>query len=441
MTFQLNPRQDLANKMLGSSATHTLLYGGSRSGKTFLICRAIAIRAMRVEKSRHAIFRYRFNSVKTAVWYDTFPKMMSLCFPGATYTPNKSDYFYTFPNGSEVWIGGLDDKDRVDKVLGQEHATIFLNECSQISFSARETVRTRLAQNVGLPLRMYYDENPPRRTHWSYRLFVAKVHPEPPNRPIPDPENYQIMQMNPVDNQENLSPTYIAELQTLSARQRLRFLDGEFGQAGEGQLFDQGNIETNRVKSMPALQRIVVAVDPSGSKGEEGSGNKSDDIGIVVAGLGLDGHCYVLEDATINAGPGTWGKVVVNAYQRFEADAVVGESNYGGAMVEHVVKTAATAADVSLSYKEVRASRGKIVRAEPAAAMYEQNRVHHVGMFSELEDQLSDMTTGGYIGDGSPDRADALVWAMAELFPALVRRMERPGVSPIIEIDSPLDGF
>ena len=149
-------------------------------------------------------------------------------------------------------------------------------------------------------------------------------------------------------------------------------------------------------------------------------------MGIVVAGLGIDGEAYVLEDASVKAPPAVWGKVVVSCVDRWDADCVVAETNFGGAMVEAVVQAAASKAGVRVRYKEVKASRGKVVRAEPVAALYEQGKVHHVGAFPELEDQLAAITTLGYMGDGSPDRADAMVWAITEFFPRVT--LERSGV-------------
>jgi len=163
-----------------------------------------------------------------------------------------------------------------------------------------------------------------------------------------------------------------------------------------------------KLADAPQMQRIVVAVDPSGTAGEDDDG---DSIGIVVAGKGIDGRGYVLADRTCKLSPAGWGKRVVDAYREFSADRVIAERNFGGAMVAHVVKTA----DRNVSYKEVVASRGKAVRAEPVAALYEQGRVSHVGSFADLEDQACSMKSDGYLGEGSPDRLDALVWAMTEL--------------------------
>jgi phage terminase large subunit-like protein len=169
------------------------------------------------------------------------------------------------------------------------------------------------------------------------------------------------------------------------------------------------------------MQRIVVAVDPSGTGGESDDG---DEIGIVVAGKGIDGRGYVLADRTCKLSPAGWGRRVIDAYREFKADRVVAERNYGGAMVEHVIKSV----DRSVSFKEVVASRGKVVRAEPVAALYEQNRISHVGALPKLEDQCCCMGPDGYIGDGSPDRLDAMVWALTELM------LGGPGIATFEEL-------
>lgn len=439
-----------------------MLFGGSRSGKTFKLCRAVAIRAIKAPGSRHLIARFRFNHVKTSIVRDTWPKMMRLCFPeiAPRCKLNSSEGFITLPrvkrpdgslsDPSEVWFGGLDDEERVEKILGNEYATVYENECSQISSQSREMLMTRLAQQVAycdtalwlehkdqamalppdqrfllgkpwmrtLPLKAYYDCNPPGQAHWTYRLFVQKRATEPPYKPLPDPDNYVAMQMNPRDNADNLPPAYLNALQNLSERQRIRFWDGNFGGAAENALWTHEVIGKHRVNRHPDLQRIAVAIDPSGASGKENE--RSDHIGIIVAGLGIDGEVYILEDLTVKGPPSVWGRVAVQAYRRHAADCVIGETNYGGAMVEFVVQTAARDLNVEINYKEVTASRGKVIRAEPISAIYHQGRVHHVGTLSELEDQLCAFTSAGYTGDRSPDRADALVWALTELFPGVM---------------------
>lgn len=156
------------------------------------------------------------------------------------------------------------------------------------------------------------------------------------------------------------------------------------------------------------MQRIVVAVDPSGAAGD---GEQADSIGIVVVGKRADGRFVVIEDATCDMGPAGWGRRAVERYHAHKADRIVAERNFGGAMVESVIKTA----DRNVPIRLVTASRGKAVRAEPIAALYEQGRVDHLPGLEELEHQMLHMTLSGYVGDGSPDRVDALVWGLSDL--------------------------
>lgn len=423
--FKLTAKQLEALDIIKSRALYILLYGGARSAKTFLIIRGIVWRAVAVKGSRHLVARFRFNHVKASILYDTFPKVMNLCFPDCPYHLDKQDWFVTFPNGSEIWFGGLDDKERTEKILGNEYATIFLNEISQLSYGSYLTLLTRLAQKCHfmrdgqvheLRLKMFTDENPPSKGHWSHRLFIDNIDPET-KRPVKRPEDYACLRMNPVDNKDNLSDQYLRILDDLPKRKRDRFYLGLFSDDTENALWTSEIIEKNKVTSMPRekLLRIIVAVDPSGAGDEDNRDN--DAIGIIVAGLGIDGIGYVLEDLTLKAGPATWGKVVTDAYSRWAADRIIGESNFGGAMVEYVIKTS----DPLASYTSVHASRGKIVRAEPVSALHETGKIKYVGDFPDLEDECCSMTTAGFIGEGSPNRVDAKVWAFTELFPGITQ--------------------
>lgn len=434
--MKLTVKQLQAQKLLAGDATHIMLFGGSRSGKTFLLVRNTIYRALKAPNSRHAILRFRFNAVKASIVLDTFPKVMQLAFSGVQYHIDKSDWYVTFDNGSQIWFGGLDDKERTEKILGQEHVTIYLNECSQIPLSARDLALTRLAQQVYqdiegkepvlLKPRMYYDCNPPPKSHWTYKLFVDKQNPET-KQGLHHPDDYQAMQMNPMDNLDNLSQNYLETLQGLSARLQKRFLKGEFADATPNALFSDEIIDKWRVIDgrLPEFVRVVIGVDPSGSGDIDNADN--DAIGIIAGALGTDGNAYLLEDCTVKSGPATWGRVATSAYDRHAADVIVGEANYGGAMVQHTIQTARP----RTPYKAVNASRGKAVRAEPFSALYENGKVRHVGEFPDLEDELSAFSTFGYTGSGSPNRADAWIWVLAELFPSLTKpedivREERP---------------
>ncbi|WEK42969.1 MAG: phage terminase large subunit [Candidatus Sphingomonas colombiensis] len=430
MTATLTPRQREANRLLAGPARNIMLRGGSRSGKTFLLVRAIIQRAINAPGSRHAIFRFRFNHAKTSIWADTLPKVLKLCFPTLRARFDKTDFYVELPNGSQIWIAGLDDKERVEKILGAEYATLYFNESSQIPWGSIETAMSRLAQKVALApeiaaatgrtylaLKAYFDCNPPSKLHWSFQLFRSKLKPGT-KEPLPNPDDYVEMKVNPSDNRENLPEEYFEVLGSMSSAKRLRFEAGEWASEVNGALWaledrkaDDGKvipgIDATRVTDVPDFVRVVVAVDPSGTKGD----GMGDDVGIIVAAKAVDGRAYVLADRTCNLSPEGWSRRAIEAYREFGADRLVAERNFGGAMVEAVVRVA----DRNVSYKEVIATRGKVVRAEPVAALYEQGRVSHVGSFGDLEDQMCNFTAGGYVGEGSPDRADALVWALTEL--------------------------
>lgn len=431
--FKLTARQAEAQELLNGSAKHILLAGGSRSGKTMLIIRKQVQRRLKAPGSRGAVLRFRFGHVKQSVVHDTFPKTMALCFPGVRYEVNRSDWFATFPGGSELWFGGLDDKERTEKILGTEFADIFLNECSQIPYTSRNMAVTRVAQKVhdratgrDLPLKMYYDENPPDKGHWTYQLF--KLFREPGAQQQVERRDFAFLQLNPKDNEENLPPEYLAELAKLPARMRRRFFEGEFRDVAPGALFSEEIIERWRVidEQLPDMLRIVVAVDPSGAEDEDNFDN--DEIGIVVCGLGVDGNGYVLEDLTCKVAPERWGGIAVQAYERHRADRIVGEVNYGGAMVGAVIRAAAAKAGCRVPYRAVTATRGKAVRAEPISALMEDGKIRLAGVFRALEDELCAMTTHGYAGENSPNRADAMVWGMSDLFPDLTKEPAQPKV-------------
>jgi phage terminase large subunit-like protein len=438
MAFQLTDRQKAAQQVLSGDATHLMLFGGSRSGKTFLLTRNVVMRALKAPNSRHAIFRFRYNHLKASVVLDTFPKVMRAAYPGVAWDMHQQDGYVSFPGGSQIWFAGLDDKDRTEKILGQEFATLYFNECSQIPLSSIDTALTRLAQKAEqqiegrapapLRLRAYYDCNPPSKTHWTYRRFVEKRDPDT-RLGLPRPEDYAAFSINPTDNAANLSPEYLRMLESLPARMRARFLEGRFADANPNALFPEEHIDRWRVLdgAVPQLVRVVVAVDPSGADDEASADN--DAIGIVVVGLATDGACYLLEDLTVKAGPATWGRVAAEAFDRHSADCVVAETNYGGAMVRQVIETARP----RTPFRPVTASRGKVVRAEPFSSLYEQGKVRHVGMFPELEDELSGFSTTGYTGSRSPNRADALIWGLAALFPAVTgATTKKPDIAGLV---------
>lgn len=208
------------------------------------------------------------------------------------------------------------------------------------------------------------------------------------------------------DNAANLAPQFMQQIVGRYEGTRLgrQELEGELLDDVPGALWQRKQIDDLRVDVAPELVRIVIPIDPAMTSGEN-----ADETGIVPVGVGVDGHAYVLEDLSCRMSPDGWARRAVQAYRELEADRIIAEVNNGGDLVENVIRTI----DSRVSYKAVHASRGKRVRAEPCAALYEQRKVHHVGMFTDLEDQMCTYVPDAY--DGSPDRVDSLVWGLTEL--------------------------
>ena len=235
------------------------------------------------------------------------------------------------------------------------------------------------------------------------------------------------------DNRDNLAPSFFSQIvrQYEGTRLGRQELNAEILDDVPGALWTRAMIDKAReAVTLPRMRRVVVSIDPSGARNADDLG--ADTIGIVVAALGDDGRGYVLADRSLKTSPNEWGRRAVEAYHEFRADRIIAERNFGGAMVEHVVK----AADRNVPFSEVVASRGKVQRCEPISALYEQGRVSHVGFLDHLEDQMCQMATTGFMGNGSPDRVDALTWALSELMfigrgpmrisAAAIERMRQP---------------
>lgn len=415
MTYTRNPGQERARKnLLTAGKRFNLIYGGSRSGKTFELVGTVLERALLAPGSRHLIVRQEGTSAKRAIVKGTFPEVMRMRFPGLSAEWKEQYGYHLLPNGSEIWVGGLNDDKALEKILGNEYATIYMNEASECKYQAFTLLRSRLAQTVDtisggrLSQRFYVDLNPTTRQHWTYKLWIDGVEPES-QQPV-DSEIYGHVVVNPMDNAANLSVEYLNDLRSLPPRARKRFMEGTYVEDVEDALWRRSVIR--RVQNVPPLRRIVVAIDPAVTN-EAGS----DETGIIAAGVDANGNGYVLEDASGKYRPENWARQALAIMDSLRADRVVAEVNQGGDMVEGTIR----AIRPNVPYRGVRATRSKVVRAEPVAALYERGKIYHVGEFPQLEDQMCSVTTGfdrraaGY----SPDRVDALVWAFTDLFPDL----------------------
>lgn len=378
----------------------------------------MVIRALRAPETRHAVLRFRMNAVRQSVGLDTFPKVMRLCYPNVPYKEHRQDGYFELPNGSEIWMGGLDEAERVEKILGMEFITILFNESSQIPYASVVIALTRLAQvSEFIMQRAYYDLNPIGKSHWSNRMFGDHVDPST-RKPLDHPENYRRMFINPEDNRRNLSNEFIESLKGMPEKQMLRFYKGLYVDEISDALWTLEKLEACRVEEvtddnrealLAGMVQIVVGVDPSGASGPEDK--RSDEIGIIVCGRDARGVAHVFADRSLRDAPEIWGSAVSRAWTTFKGDRVIGEKNFGGDMVRFVIKTA----NALIPVVTVNASRGKHVRAEPISVLYDQKKVVHHGIFVELEEQMCAFNPSGYQGAKSPDRADALIWALTAL--------------------------
>lgn len=306
------------------------------------------------------------------------------------YEPSKRRL--TWPNGA---VATLYNGTEPDQLRGPEHDSALVDELAKYREAQDTWDNLQFGMRVGSRPQVMVTTTP---------------------RPIPiikailaDPTTV-VTRGSTFDNAANLPQSFIHRISEKYVGTRLgrQELFAEVLDDLPGALWTRDAIDAGRVRQAPDMRRVVVAVDPSGTRGGSDDG---DDIGIVVAGLGVDGRGYVLADRTCKLSPDGWGRRAVQAYHDFKADRIVAEINFAGDMVRHVIQTV----DRKVAFKEVHASRGKVARAEPVAALYEQRRVSHVGSFPDLEDQMVNIAPDGYVGNGSPDRADALVWALTEL--------------------------
>ena len=302
---------------------------------------------------------------------------------------------------------------------------ILVNETRFKCFSAEEPERLRGPQHH----RAWCDELAAWKypETWDQLMFGLRLgdHPQAVVTTTPKPTQLikdlvarsttHVTRGSTFDNAANLAPSALEQLRLKYEGTRLgrQELEAEILGDMPGALWSMAVLDAHRLQAAPDMKRVLVAVDPAATNNAD-----SDEHGIIVAGITGDQRGVVLEDGTLKGTPGEWARRAVSLYRSYAADGIVIEVNQGGDMVAHTLRSI----DPMVNIIEVRASRGKHIRAEPIAALYEQGRVAHVGAFPDLETQMTQMTIHGFEGQGSPDRLDALVWAMTELFPGMTER-------------------
>lgn len=294
----------------------------------------------------------------------------------------------TWPNGAQAF---LYEAEKPDRLRGPQHHYAWCDELAAWKYPEETWDMLQFGLRLGNDNRV-----------------VVTTTPKPVQlirQLITDPDTHTT-RGSTYDNAENLSKPFLAQIQKQYEGTRLgrQEVYAEILNDVPGALWNRDMLDGLRTKETPELIRVVVAIDPAVTSGEH-----SDETGIIVAGKDRDGHGYILADLTCRKSPEGWAREAIRAYHAYEADRIVAEVNQGGDMVEHTLRTL----DRNIPYQAVHASRGKRTRAEPVAALYEQGKIHHVGSFPQLEDQMCLYTPDGY--DGSPDRVDALVWSLTEL--------------------------
>jgi len=316
----------------------------------------------------------------------------------------KTNRKLTWPNGALAYLYNATEP---DQLRGPQHDAGWIDELAKFRYMQETWDQLAFGMRLGVHPKIIVTTTP--RPLPLIKKLVA------------DPDTY-VTRGSTLDNSANLAKSTIKQLYDRYGDTRLgrQELEGEILGDIPGALWNRESIDEARVSEAPEdLERVIVAVDPAASS-EEGS----DENGIVVVGLARDrdGYArgYVLEDASLRGSPEEWAKKAVTMYRKWQADKIVAEKNQGGEMVLSVLR----AADRSVPVKLVHASRGKVIRAEPISALYEQSRVHHVGRFDELEDQMCLFSVDNIrnASTGSPDRVDALVWGLTEIFDRITAR-------------------
>lgn len=311
------------------------------------------------------------------------------------YEPSKRRI--TWPNGAQASTFSADEPDRF---RGPQHDLCWLDELAAWKYP-------EAYDQIQFGLRL---GNKPRQ--------MITTTPRPTKlikEIIADPTTY-VTRGSTYDNKDNLAPSFLEQIIKKYEGTRLgrQELNAEILDDNPHALWKYEQIDALRVYRAPlTLNRVVVAIDPAVT-----SHAGSNETGIIVAAIGTDDHGYVLADLSISASPDEWGRAAVQAYYQYSADRIIGEVNNGGDLIESLIRNV----DPNVSYKSVRATKGKAIRAEPISALYEQSRIHHVGYFPKLEDQMCNFDPAEYSdsasrkSNDSPDRLDALVWGFSELF-------------------------
>jgi len=365
-----------------------LLLAGRGFGKTRAGAEAAAWQALAQAQQRIAIIAPTAADARDTC-IEGESGLLAVLPPACVSSWNRSQGELFLANGSRFKLFSADAPERL---RGPQHHFAWCDEVA--AWRSPEALdQARFGLRLGVQPRM---------------VLTTTPQPVPLLRDLLGQPGVAVTRGSTFENAAHLSALALSELRHRYEGTRLgrQELYGELLDEVEGALWSRQMLETPRCKTAPALLRLVIAVDPAVT-----SGPNADLTGIVAAGLSEDNHIYILRDASGRLSPDGWARRIVALYEELRADLVLGEVNQGGELVGAVLRTIAPL----LPFKAVTAQRGKVLRAEPVVALYEQGRIHHVGVLPELEDEMCRFTPTGLQGGHSPDRIDALVWAVTEL--------------------------
>lgn len=449
-----NPHQFAGYNLLQSDKSkYNLLYGPSGSAKSFTTLLTVVLRGMAAPESRHMVFRDTRQNCEQTLFDKTLHEVLDKVFPGIKLDPkfniSLSDLSVTLPNGSMIFFNGLDEN-RGDKVLGDEFTTIWFNECNAFSYKQVSQLFSRLRQRITMldgrtiKNKMFFDCNPRWFTDWDYRAFIEKVNPATGDS-WEDPEEWQALFMDTIHNQSNLSDDYITGLKLGTPEDVQRYFTGYWSNSSTNSLFTPDIINAGRqpkpkvnagegqagrdmneketlaylAKVGIELERVIVACDPAVTNNKN-----SDETGICVAASDKEGHAYILADLSLKGTPDEVCRTVVDAYRAWGGSLIVFEKNQGGLWLDAALRK--TWKHAPLQFVDAnRTTGGKQSRAEPVSLMYKDGNVHHVGTLPKLEEQMTQFGNKG--ASKSPDRMDAMVWAVTKLLNLMGEQEVVPG--------------
>lgn len=411
MSFDLTLRQQEAAQLITDPLLkEILLYGGGRSGKTLEFVYSIICRAMKVP-SRHAILRQAFAHCKQSIWLDTLPKCIKIGFPGLvqyykTHMDcwNKSDFFLKVPTPikdefSEIWIGGLDDDERTEKILGKEYSTIFFNEISQISYKSFSIAKTRLAEKNALNNKLYCDCNPPKRGHWSFPYFMELLDPET-SQPRDNPRVGKLL-MNPKDNLENIDAEYLTMLDSLPKLLRDRFKDGIWC-SDETDIFRAEWITpSEKIPALKDVHTVFTFIDPAVTEKARETDNSCESSIITVA---IDYDMVIHEIETIH-GFFSYKQLKDIAYNCYKQYSNVSNYLMGVEDVQAQRWLGEDLNEMGVPIEYVRPDADKVRRAISVTDLFERGQVR-------INDPYLRRQLLGFPGEKLKDCVDAIVHAL-----------------------------